>query len=737
MDIDEILEQLNEQQKEAVLSTEGYVRVVAGAGSGKTRALTARYAYLIEELGVSPANILCITFTNKAAREMKHRLRRLLGDSIDTSFVSTLHSFCVRVLKEDIGRLFYPENFIVLDTTDQKNILEEVYEELDIKMDTATFEFMINKKIRTFKNKILYDDYMVDPRVAVGDFDATDMEKKVIVRYMEKQKKYFGLDFFDIINFTVCLFKKHEDILNKWQQRLHYIMYDEFQDTNTKEFRLIRILSDHHQNLFVVGDPDQNIYEWRASKVELFVEFDRFITGFFTGNDPLPTYWPDHVIPEMKDDVKTIFLNENYRSTPEVVNASNSLIVKNKNRLDKALYTQNPSGAMVEHFHGRKDVDEMAYIAEKIDTHIQEGGKYSDVAILYRSAYVSQVIEKGLLKHNIPYVVYGGVGFFDRREIKDVLSYLRLVANGDDLSFNRIINVPRRKVGKQKIMFIKERAEKENITLYEALKKYINDPIFKGSGAAKFLTTIEELREQSESVQVSELLQKLLINTGYEQYVRESGEMERLDNISELLRSIVAQEVEFGEVLTVSTFLQEISLDRDLDADEKKDAVKIMTIHIAKGLEFHTVFVTGLSEKIFPSSRALEERLQKALEEERRLCYVAMTRAKKNLYMTESEGVGIRGYMKTPSRFLFDINEESITRIGKIDDEIMQEHNLQIVMRNPYKDDLFPVGTAVKHKHFGEGVIESLDHQTSVYMIRFLIGIKPIRFDFKNLWKNE
>jgi len=290
METEQILSNLNEQQKEAVLTTEGYVRVIAGAGSGKTRALTARYAYLVEDVGLSPANILCITFTNKAAREMKTRLRHMLGDGIDTSFVSTLHSFCVRVLKEDIGRLFYPENFIVLDTSDQKNVLEEVYEELGIKMDTATFEFMINTKIRTFKNKILYDDYMADSRDVIGDFDASNIEKKVIIRYMEKQKKYFGLDFFDIINFTVCLFKRHDDILNKWQKRFNYVMVDEFQDTNTKELRLIRLLTDLHQNLFVVGDPDQNIYEWRASKMEILVDFDNYIRGYFTGNDPLPTY---------------------------------------------------------------------------------------------------------------------------------------------------------------------------------------------------------------------------------------------------------------------------------------------------------------------------------------------------------------------------------------------------------------------------------------------------------------
>ena len=735
MQIEQILANLNEQQKEAVLTTEGYVRVIAGAGSGKTRALTARYAYLVEELGVSPANILCITFTNKAAREMKTRLRRMLGDGIDTSFVSTLHSFCVRVLKEDIGRLFYPESFIVLDTADQKNILEEVYEELGIKMDTATFEFMIGTTIRTFKNRILYDDYMADPREVIGDFDASDMDKKIIVRYMEKQKKYFGLDFFDIINFTVCLFKKHEDILNKWQNRLHYIMFDEFQDTNTKEFRLIRVLSDYHQNMFVVGDPDQNIYEWRRSMMELLTKFDDFIIGFFTGADPLPTYWPDHVIPAMKAGAKTIMLNQNYRSTPEILAASNCLISKNKNRVEKELFTGNASGAAVEHFHGKKDADEIAYIAGKINEHVAGGGKYADIAVLYRSAYVSRFIEQGLLKLNIPYVVFGGVGFYERREIKDVLSYLRLVAHGDDLSFNRVVNVPRRQMGKNKVAFLRERAEKENISLYDALKKYVDDPVFKGTGAARFARVIEDMRERSETAQVSELLQKLLIDTGYEKYIRESGEMERLDNVSELIRSIVALETEYGETLTLPVFLREVSLERDTDEDDTKDRVKIMTAHIAKGLEFHTVIVAGLSEKIFPSGRALEERLNKALEEERRLCYVAMTRARQRLIMTESEGVGIKGYTKTPSRFLFDIGDQYITRIGSIGKDIMEEHAAQTVMRNPYADEHFPVGTAVKHKVFGEGVIESLDVNTRTYMVRFLIGVKPIRFEFKNLWR--
>jgi len=736
IETEKLLSHLNDDQRLAVTTTEGYVRVIAGAGSGKTRALTARYAYLVEELGIAPDNILCITFTNKAAREMRNRLRRILDDGIDISFVSTLHSFCVRVLKEDIGRLFYPENFIILDTADQKAILEEVYEELGVKMDTATFEFMIGTMIRTFKNKILYDDYMVDPRLAVGDFDATDMEKKVIVRYMEKQRKYFGLDFFDIVNFTVCLFKKHEDILNKWQNRLHYVMVDEFQDTNTKEFRLIRVLTDYHQNLFVVGDPDQNIYEWRASKVELLVEFDDFIRGFFAGADPLPTYWPDHIIPPLKAELRTIFLNQNYRSTPEILDASNSLIDKNLNRIKKRLTTDNPSGAPAEHFHGKREAEEIAYIAAKIDEHIANGGKYADIAVLYRSAYVSRFVEQCLLKHNIPYVVYGGVGFYERREIKDVLSYLRLVANGDDLAFKRIINVPRRKMGKNKIAFLQERAEAEGASLYDTLVKYVSDSVFKGTGAAKFIQTVEKMRERAETEQVSELLQGIMVETGYEKYVRESGEMERLDNVSELMRSIVTLETEYGETLTLPLFLREISLNKDSDASDEKDSVKIMTIHIAKGLEFHTVFVVGLSEKVFPSARALEERRMKALEEERRLCYVAMTRAKQRLYLTESEGVGVRGSVKTPSRFLFDIGDDHIKRIGNIGKHLMEEHRLQTVIRNPYKDNPLPVGTEVKHKIFGEGVIESLDTNARTYYVRFLAGVKPITFNYGNMWKN-
>lgn len=730
METDKILSSLNEHQKQAVMQTEGYVRVIAGAGSGKTRALTARYAYLVEELGVSPANILCITFTNKAAREIKIRLRRLLGDGIDTSFVSTLHSFCTRVLREDIGRLFYPESFVVLDNTDQKNILEEVYEELGIKMDTATFEFMIDK-IKYEKNLGTYMDYMAVPGNEISTAEPANLEQKIIFRYMEKQKKYFGLDFFDLINFTIYLFKKHEDILQKWQNRLHYVMVDEFQDITAKEFKFLRTLTELHQNFFVVGDPDQNIYEWRGSRMEVLMDFEKNLRSYFDNDGT--SYFPDHKIGELKADFKTIFLNQNYRSTPEILAASNDLIAKNQNRIEKELHTQNQSGAAVEHFHGKNDTDEIGYIAGKIKDHVENGGKYTDIAVLYRSAYVSRFIEQGFLKHNIPYTVYGGVGFYERREIKDVLCYLRLVEHGDDLSFKRVVNVPRRKMGKNKLAFIRAQAEADNATMYDTLKKHIDNPVFKSSGAKEFVRVIENIKEYAETAQVSELLQRLLLETGYEQYIRESGEMDRLDNVSELARSIVTLETEYGEPLTLSAFLQDVSLHRDVEEEDSKDCVKIMTAHIAKGLEFHTVIIAGLSEKIFPSARALEERREDALEEERRLCYVAMTRAKKRLYMTESEGFGFRGYMKTPSRFLFDIDDQYITRLGHIGEGIMEEHALQTIIRKPSAIHVLPVGTNVKHKVFGEGVIEEVDELTKTYIIRFLAGTKPIRFEYQGL----
>jgi DNA helicase-2/ATP-dependent DNA helicase PcrA len=683
---------------------------------------------LVQELGISPANILCMTFTNKAAREMKYRLRRLLGVETDTSFVATLHSFCTRVLREDIGKLFFPETFVVLDVSDQKSILEEVYEELSIRMDTATFETMLDK-IRYEKNLLDYMPFMVSGTFA--DVKPRDLEHQVMLRYMEKQKKYFGLDFFDLINFAIYLFKTHRDVLLKWQFRLHYIMVDEFQDITAKEFKLIRHLTEAHQNFFVVGDPDQNIYEWRGSRMEVLMDFEANLRAFYAGDNT--SYMGDHIIPPLTGAFTTIFLNQNYRSTPQILNASNALISKNINRIEKALAPTLPDGQAVEHFHGKSDAHEIEYIVQKIREHTEAGGSYADHAILYRAQHVSRFIEAGLLKHNIPYTVYGGVGFYERREIKDVLCYLRLVAHGDDLSFLRVVNTPRRRMGKNRVLYLRNRAAEDDTTLYNALRRHIDNPLFKDSGAKHFIETIENAKSEAQTLAVSELLQRLLRDSGYESYIRQSGEMERLDNVSELLRSIVQRETEHGEPLPLHAFLQDVALHRDTEEDEKRDTVRIMTAHSAKGLEFHTVFVAGLNERTFPSIRALDERREDALEEERRLAYVAMTRARRRLYLTESEGHGIRGHVKTPSRFLFDIGDEHITRIGHISAEIMAEHTLQAVVRKPSPERRFTKGDPVKHKVFGEGVVETADDGTKTYFIRFLTGLKPIRYEYAGL----
>lgn len=716
----DVLDGLNKEQQEAVMATEGYVRVIAGAGTGKTRTLTRRYAYLVQELGISPANILCITFTNKAANEMKRRIKAMLGEAFDTSFVATLHAFCTRVLREEIFRLFYPENFIVLDNIDQKKILEEVYDEMGVKMDTASFRFMIDQ-IRYYKNLLTYVDYLSDPDFDYSTLTAEKKTDEIIFRYIKKQRKYFGLDFFDLINFTIYLFRKYPEVLLKWQERLCYIMVDEFQDITVKEFKLIRRLSEGNRNLFVVGDPDQNIYEWRGSNMGVLVDFEGWLNNEWFEN-------------QFDLKAQDVVLNENYRSTKQILDVANSLIAKNDNRVRKELFTNAAEGRKVQYFHGKNEKEEMKFLCDKIKAHKENGGNYADFAVLYRSNYVSRPVEQGLLSENVPYTVYGGVGFYERAEIKDVLSYVRLVDNtADDLSFRRIINTPRRGVGKVKLGLLRAYAEENGTSLYDALKALCHSESMKGCKGAEFVETIERLRLAADDLSVSELVQAILKDTGYELYVRESGDIERLDNVTELLRGIVTQEVEFGERMPLTVFLQGITLLRDSDVEDKSDCVKLMTIHTAKGLEFDNVFLVGLTEGVFPSARSLEERRNDALEEERRLCFVAITRAKKELYLTESEGFGIKGHSKAPSRFVFDIDESLLEVIGNIPAELRAECACQAREFDKRTPVVYKAGDQVRHKVFGEGIIESVDEAGKTYRIRFVNGIKPISFGYPGL----
>ena len=704
---DPILSPLNDKQRIAALTTEGYVRVIAGAGSGKTRALTHRYAYIVSGLGISPSNVLCLTFTNKAAGEMRKRVRSLLGEDADTSLITTIHSFCASVLREDVSKVFYPESFIILDNTDQKKILEEVYDELGLRLDTASFQKMLDK-MEVYKGTLKYMDYVADPSFDMKSLTPSDTDEAVILRYIEKQKKYFALDFADLLDFVLYIFNTHPDVLDKWQERMCYVQVDEFQDVDEQEYTLIKLLSGKNHNLFVVGDPDQNIYEWRGAKMRIIIDFDKQQTP-----------------------CKTVVFDRNYRSTPEILAPCNSLIARNQHRIRKTLVAENGSGEPAEHYHGKSEEDEIRYIVSKINSRLERGGAYSDNAVLYRSSYVSRFIEQGFMKYNIPYTVVGGLGFYERSEIKDVIAYMRLVSAGDDLSFKRVVNLPRRRIGKLKQEYIARCAEREKTTLYEALKNHVSDGIFASSGAAEFVKVIESLKARKDDAQVSELLQRILKETGYEYYLRENGDMDRLDNVTELLQSIYSLEREFGEEYTLPLFLQSAALIPDPEQGDKKDKVKIMTVHVAKGLEFENVFIAGMNETVFPSQRALESRGRDALEEERRLAFVAMTRAKKTLVITESEGMTVRGGAKVPSRFFADIGEDCLKQTGYPIKEPYKRSDAP--SRDLSSERKFKDGAKVFHRVFGMGVIESSDEEKGIYFVRFDTLCKPISFSFQGL----
>ncbi|MBO8157920.1 MAG: UvrD-helicase domain-containing protein [Bacillaceae bacterium] len=714
--LEHIMDGLNPEQKQAVTETEGYIRVIAGAGSGKTRALTRRYAYLVDGLGIEPSNILCVTFTNKAAQEMRGRVRKLVGGEKDTAYITTYHGFCVRVLREDIHHLYYPKNFVILDVEDQKDILREIYSELGLTLKDQSFSNIL-KKIGFFKALPGYVRDMISREETISLDHLDDMEQKIIEMYLRKQKKIFGLDFEDLMNFVLILFHDFPHVLEKWQDRLHYIQVDEFQDSSKKQFDLVEMLSRTHQNLFVVGDPDQTIYEWRGANTDLIVNFENQFPG-----------------------AKTIVLDENYRSTPEILDFSNDLIRHNRNRVPKMMKTRNSSGPKTVHFHGKNEQEEATWIAKKIHELASEGTPYHHIAILYRANYLSRFIEQALIQENIEYTIYGGFKFFERMEIKDALAHLRLVAFEDDLSFMRIVNKPRRQVGKKRLAFLREHAEKEGLTLYEALQNYIEHPIFKGTQAKSFLEAIESGKQLKDKLSVSELLQFLLEQTGYEKMIREDGDQDRLDNLQELKHSIHQFEKHAGEDVYLDQYLQMITLYTDTEREEKKNTVKLMTIHTAKGLEFPYVFVTGLTESIFPNVRSIMERKERALEEERRLMYVASTRAMKKLYITESEGFTGRGMMKYPSRFIFEVDRKYYHRIGDISKEFEEEarefFRKVFVHEKPERPaGRIEVGAKVEHPVFGEGTIESIHAKKGVYMVRFfeLDAVRPISQNFKGL----
>ena len=697
----DILFGLNDEQRDAVTSTEGFVRVMAGAGSGKTRALAHRFAYLVNEVGILPANILCVTFTNKAANEMRRRIRSLTGDN-DTGFISTFHGFCVAVLQEDGYFVQYPKSFLVLDNSDIDSMLKIIYEERGLTLRDMTFSNARDMiEIEKCKNRPQYylDVIAMDTDALKKKYDEAVSAKDVIFYgYLYQQKKCFGLDYNDLIKFTLYIFSKSDEIRLKWQQRLEYIMIDEFQDIDGLQYELMQALCAYHKNLFIVGDPDQTIYSWRGANVKHILDFDK--------NFPK---------------VKTIMMMKNYRSTPEIIAAANSLIDKNTVRMKKQLIPTLAKGERVVYSHAKTTKEEANSIAERIKKLSKAGVPYGDITILYRAHYIARTIEEGLMRAEIPYTVYSGVQFFDRMEIKDALSYLRLIAYRDDLSFMRIVNTPKRNIGEKRMRFLKEYAAANGCLLYDALVKSIDEPMFANTQARRFVKLIERFSSIYHTMPASELLSAVLNESGYEEALRTEGAQDRLDNLAELKQAVYEYETGCGEESRLEDFLSHVALLTNADAAAAPNAVKLMTVHTAKGLEFPYVFICGLDEGMFPSKRTSSF---EAMEEERRLAFVAMTRAEKGLYLSDAEGRGLDGSFRYPSRFVFDIDRQLMDYSTELDPALKADAQRYISSAHNRLKGLsgqqrLNVGDRVRHDIMGNGVIEDIDEERMAYVVKF------------------
>ena len=696
--MDEIL---NKEQKEAVTATEGFVRVIAGAGSGKTRALTHRFAFLVNEMGVLPEHILCVTFTNKAANEMRQRIHNLIGDQ-DTGYINTFHGFCVSVLQEDSNAVQYPKSFLVLDNSDIDSMLRTIYEERGLTLRDRTFSDardMIEIQ-KLFRKPEYYQDLIGLSLDALHEkyLAATETDDIIFFGYLYQQKKCFGLDYNDLIKFTLYIFRRDETIRLKWQKRLEYIMIDEFQDIDALQYELMEVLCDYHQNLFIVGDPDQTIYTWRGANVKYLLDFDRRFPN-----------------------VRTIMMVKNYRSTPEILAAANSLIANNRHRIPKDLVAVLPSRRKVRFHFAKNTAGEAEWITKEIEDMKAEDVPYRDMTVLYRAHYVSRSIEESLLNKKIPYHIYSGVPFFGRAEVKDALSYLRMIVLQDDLSFRRIANSPKRNLGKRRMSFLEEYAEQKKCSLYEALKQNLDHEMIKGTKGSKFVNLVESYTYTYSDWPVSELLSKLMDESGYETMLRTEGSQERLDNLAELKQSIYEYETSCGEEATAEHYLAHVAMFTNNDIPDTSDQVKLMTIHAAKGLEFPYVFLAGMNEGIFPSRRTKD--LQ-GMEEERRLAFVAMTRAEKELALTAAEGRNYDGSPRYPSRFVLDIDKEYLEYTVRPARGLIEDAREYIAFQEAYMPEdmdsfLLPEGTRVKHEYLGKGTIESIDMDRNAYVIKF------------------
>lgn len=744
-----IYDSLNDMQKKAVYQTEGPVLILAGAGSGKTRVLTHRIAYLIEEKGVNPWNILAITFTNKAAGEMRERVDQLVGFGSESIWVSTFHSACVRILRRFIDRLGYDTNFTIYDTDDQKSLMKEVCRYLQI--DTKMYkERALLSAISSAKNEMISpEEYRLE---AEGDFS----RKKIAEVYAEYEKQLRAnnaLDFDDLLVKAVQLFQTQPDVLEYYQERFRYIMVDEYQDTNTVQFRLIQILSSKYRNLCVVGDDDQSIYKFRGANIKNILNFEE--------------EFPDAVV---------IKLEQNYRSTSTILNAANAVIRNNHGRKDKTLWTENPEGEKLVCRQFDNAYDEADYIAGAIQKKVkEEGASYNECAVLYRTNAQSRMFEERFVSTNIPYKVIGGVNFYARREIKDLLAYLRTIENGrDDLAVRRIINVPKRGIGLTSINRVQEYAIQKEIGFYEALRAADLIPNI-GRAVSRlesFTALIEHFKEESGRMTPLALLNDIIETLDYESYLEEI-DMEdaesRIENVEELKSKVASYEEsceQTGEQPTLSGFLEEVALVADIDnLDEESDYVVLMTLHSAKGLEFPYVFLAGMEDGLFPSYMTITADDPMELEEERRLCYVGITRAMKELTLTCARRRMVRGetqYNKS-SRFLREIPEELLGGHKELHKEKPQMeiarnqayakakaafHSQAFGIKKPVQQFKvasgegpgYDVGDRVRHMKFGEGLVTAITEGGRDYEVTVefdTVGVKKMFAAFARLKKVE
>ena len=704
---------LNDKQKEAVIDESKHLRIIAGAGSGKTRVLTMRIAYLIEQKHINPKNVLAITFTNKAANEMKNRISEMLGEAGYGAFISTIHSLCVRILKEEIGVFGYPKNFTIVDADDQKTILKEAYKEFNIDKKDLSYGSALDYIANCKYEELSYEKAMDQ---AYGEKKLVD-KANVYKYYDERLKSLYALDFDDLILFTVRLFKLHKDILKKWSSKFIYIHVDEFQDIDKTQYELIKLLSSTHDNVYVVGDPDQTIYTWRGADVNIIVNFDK----------------------DFKN-TKTIILNQNYRSTNNILEGANSLIKYNKSRVPKDLFSENGDGDKIVHKTLPDETSEAYYVVSCIQSLLKQGYEYNDIAILYRSNYLSREVEKVFIENRIPYVIYGGIRFYERMEVKDILSYLRLIVTGDDLAFQRVINQPKRGIGQKSIDTIFSLAKENNISMYEVVKQGLfakNQSVLES-----FVDMVERWKSSLDGKPLEEVLTDVFEQSGYRSMLEKENETERIENVKSLIDDIKDyQETYPGS--TLADYLSMISLYTDKANTDGSASVSLMTIHASKGLEFKVVFVVGLSEGIFPSERTMLE--QKGVEEERRLAYVAYTRAKEKLTLTDTSSFSyVVNSAKTTSRFVNEVDEKYIEHLDK--PVVKQQSVFDVPFTTkissiepkkeaPRRPSRYRKSDVVIHKIFGEGVVVKCDGDFVTVAFSYPHGTKTIKADHPSIRK--